>query len=119
MLEECIRKLVTQYFKATRDGNVDEWVDTFATDAVAHDPVYEPPTEGHEALRKLFEESPPVGLTEEVVIVEGNRVTVKWIGCERHGQKVVCEGIDIFEVEIECKIKTQWACQYPVNCGDG
>ncbi len=113
MLEEYIRELVAQYFKATRDGNVDEWLDTFAQDAVAHDPVHGPPTEGHEALRKLFEGSPPIGLTEEFVLVEGNKVAVKWKGRERHGQKVICEGIDIFEVKIECKIQTQWACQHP------
>lgn len=106
---------VAEYFAALRAMDVDRWVDTFAPDAVSHDPVGAPAHNGHAAIRafltgvvSLFE---TFGLTEDRVFLAGNSAAVKWTGCGigRNGRSVTFEGIDVIECDGEGKIIAVYA----------
>ncbi|MDQ6662863.1 MAG: nuclear transport factor 2 family protein [Acidobacteriota bacterium] len=103
---------VAEYFAALRAMDADRWVNTFASDAVSHDPVGVPPHHGHAALRQfltgvlsLFQ---TVGLTEEHIFIAGNSAAVKWNGqgVGRNGRAVTFEGIDVIDCDAEGKIAT-------------
>lgn len=106
------QKAVADYFAAIRAMDVDGWLSTFAEDAVTNDPVGAPPLNGHAALRQFFEgiagAFEKVGLFEDQVFINGNEAAVKWTGrgTGKNGREVTFEGIDVFEVNDEGKIKT-------------
>lgn len=119
MSTEAIKKVVSDYFRATRSMDAEAWLDTFATDAISHDPVGSTPMEGKESLRQFFAgitgafES--VGLTEDSVFISGNGAAVKWSGqgVGKNGRRVTFEGIDVFEINDEGKIQTMWGYWNP------
>ena len=112
MSPEIISQLVRDYFAATRAMDREAWVTTFAEDAVSYDPVGGPKIEGHKGLAAFFESITgafrEVGLNAEQVFVAGNSAAVKWTGqgVSKQGNKVHFEGIDVFEVNEQGKIKT-------------
>lgn len=112
MSSENIRETVADYFKAIREMDVDAWLATFAEDAVSHDPVGAPPSEGHAGLRAFFEgitgAFETVGLFEDSVFVAGESAAVKWTGrgTGKNGRDVVFEGIDVFEINADNRIQT-------------
>jgi steroid delta-isomerase len=109
-----IRQTVAAYFAATRARDADAWLATFAEDAVSHDPVGAPPSEGHRGLRQFWQTVTAafdtVGLTEGPVFVAGNRAAVWWkgAGVGVNGRTVSFEGIDVFEVNDAGKIQRMW-----------
>ena len=111
MSTEAIPIAVAEYFAATRAMDMEAWVATSAEDAVSHDPVGGPAIEGHEGLRQFFqgvtEGFELAGLTEDHVFVAGNGAAVRWTGhgVGKNGREVSFEGIDVFEVNEEGKIK--------------
>ena len=106
------QKAVADYFAAIRAMDVNQWLSTFAEDAVTNDPVGSPPLNGHAALRQFFEgiagAFEKIGLFEDQVFINGNEAAVKWTGrgTGKNGREVTFEGIDVFEVNDEGKIKT-------------
>jgi steroid Delta-isomerase len=101
---------VGEYFAALRAMDVDRWVNTFAPDAISHDPVGAPAHQGHAALRAFltaaFSRFEKVGLTEDHVFLAGNSAAVKWTGSgiDRNGKNVTFEGIDVIECDSDGKI---------------
>jgi steroid delta-isomerase len=87
------------------------WVNTFADDAVSHDPVGSPPIIGHQKLSEFYQSIAAafteVSLTEQEVFIAGNGAAVKWIGrgTSKQGKQVQFEGIDVFEVNESGKIQ--------------
>ncbi len=55
---EAIATLVTSYFAATRDMDVEAWLATFAEDAISHDPVGEVPLRVTISCGNTFSKSP-------------------------------------------------------------
>jgi len=112
MSSESIRETVADYFRAIRAMDTDAWLATFAEDAVSHDPVGAPATEGHGRLRAFFEgitgAFEKVELFEDSVFVAGDSAAVKWTGrgTGKNGRDVVFEGIDVFEINADNKIQT-------------
>jgi len=105
------RRVIGEYFAALRAMDPEAWANTFAEDAVSHDPVGAPPHQGRAALRQfltgvvsLFE---MVGLTEDQVFVNGNQGAVKWTGRGKgkNGRSVTFEGIDVIQVNDRGKIQ--------------
>src|SRR6266852_1625851 len=101
------RQVIGEYFAALRAMDPDAWSNTFAEDAVSHDPLGAPPHNGRAALRQflagvvsLFE---TFGLTEDQIFVNGNQAAVKWTGRGKgkNGRSVVFEGIDVIQVNNE------------------
>jgi steroid delta-isomerase len=115
MSKEAIQKVVADYFAAIRAMNVEGVVATFAEDAVSQDPVGAPAIEGHEGIRQFFQDITSAfekaGLTEDYVFISGNGAAVKWTGygVGKNGREVHFEGIDVFEVNEQGKIKNLWA----------
>ena len=101
---------IAEYFAALRAMDTERWVNTFAEDAVSHDPVGAPPHHGHAELRtfltgvmSLFDQ---LGLTEDQVFLHSNSAAVKWTGSGvgRNGAKVTFEGVDVIDCNAEGKI---------------
>jgi steroid delta-isomerase len=121
MSPEVISKAVKDYFAAIRAMDQKAWVNTFAEDAVSHEPVGAPPIVGHEKLAEFFQSITAafkeVGLTENDVFVAGNGAAVKWTGSgvSQSGNKVHFEGIDIFEINEAGKIQTLHAYWNPAE----
>ena len=119
MTPEAMQTLVTRYFAATRAMDLDAWLACFADDAVSHDPYGAPPIQGKEELRKFFlsvaTAFTEIGFTENFVIVTGNRAAVKFTsrGIGTKGTTVICEGIDVFEVNDRGTIQTMWGYWNP------
>ena len=115
MSKEAIQKAVANYFAAFRAMDIEAFVNSFAVDAVVHDPVGEPASEGHEGLRQLFQEMlsnfEKTRMTEDHVFVAGNGAAVKWTVymMGKNGREVNIEGIDVFEVNEEGKIQKNWS----------
>jgi steroid delta-isomerase len=109
-----IRQAVAAYFAATRTMNLDAWLATFAPDALDYDPVGTPPVVGHQGLRQFFQTITGVferlGITEDHVFVGGNGAAVKWTGrgVGKNGRDITFEGIDVFEIDDQGKIRKLW-----------
>lgn len=116
-----ISRAVRAYFLAIRAMDADAWVNTFAEDATSFDPVGSPGVNGRDALREFFESIcknfKSVAMNEDSVFVAGNGAAVKWTGkgTSTSGKEVRFEGIDVFEVNEDGKIKTVQAYWNPAE----
>ncbi len=121
MSPEVVSLAVRAYFAALRAMDQQAWVDTFAEDAVSHDPVGAQPIRGHQQLGDFFQSITgafkEVGLTEDQVFVAGNGAAVKWSGrgVSKQGRKVRFEGIDVFVINEAGKIETLHAYWNPAE----
>lgn len=119
MPTDVIEKVVSDYFAATRTMSMEDWIDTFADNAISYDPVGGPPLEGHDSLRQFFQgitqAFETVGLTEDKVFISGNGAAVMWTGrgVGKNGREITFEGIDVFEVNEKGKIQRLWAYWNP------
>lgn len=115
MTRDSIHKVVADYFAAIRALDAEQWVATFAEDAVSKDPYGSQELAGHDALRQFFlgiaGGFETLSFTEESVFVSGDRAAVKWSasGVGKNGRPVTFEGIDVFEVNGAGKIQKLWA----------
>ena len=121
MSPEIISKVIKAYFAALRAMDQRAWVNTFAEDAISHDPVGAPPILGHQKLGEFFETITAafkeVGLTEDEVFIAGNGAAVKWTGRgkSKQGKDVRFEGIDVFEINEAGRIQTLHAYWNPAE----
>jgi steroid delta-isomerase len=121
MAPEIVTRAVRDYFAALRAMDQEAWINTFAEDAVSHDPVGAPPIVGHEKLAEFFQTImaafKEVALTEEEVFIAGNGAAVKWNGrgISQRGRKAHFDGIDVFEVNEAGKIQTVHAYWNPAE----
>lgn len=121
MSPEIISQAIKNYFAALRAMNQNAWVNTFAEDAISHDPVGAPAIEGHQQLAEFFQSITAafkeVGLTEDQVFVAGNQAAVKWTGTgiSKQGNKVRFEGIDVFTINEAGKIQALEAYWNPAE----
>ena len=119
MSTEAIRKVVSDYFAATRAMDIEAWLATFADNAISYDPVGGPPIEGHDSLRQFFQgimgAFEKVGLKEDKVFISGNGAAVLWTGhgVGKNGREVSFEGIDVFEINEDGKIQKMWGYWAP------
>jgi steroid delta-isomerase len=103
---------IAAYFAATRAMDREAWVRTFAGDGATHDPADAPPRKGRAALLEFFDGilglTEKIGLTEDHVFVCGDTAAVKWTGrgIGKNKKPFKFEGIDVFEIDPNGKIKT-------------
>src|SRR5215813_15142176 len=109
--KEQIEKIVADYFAATRAMDKQAWLDTFAEDGTSTDPMGAPPLDSVEKLAAFFDgitgAFEKVGIQENEVCVAGNGAAVKWTGygTGKNGREVTFQGIDVFEIDENGKIK--------------
>lgn len=121
MSPQLVSQAVKAYFAALRAMDEGAWVNTFADDAVSHDPVGAPPITGHQKLSEFYQSIAgafkEVSLTEQEVFIAGNGAAVKWIGrgTSKQGKQVQFEGIDVFEINELGKIQTLRAYWNPAE----
>jgi len=121
MKTENIRDAIATHYAAIRAMDMNAWLDTYANDAVSHDPVGSPPHIGHDGLRQFFQgisaALETMGMREEQVFLAGSEAAIKWAGYGRgkNGRDVTFEGIDVFEMNAEGKIQTQWTYWDPTQ----
>ena len=121
MAPEVVTKAVKAYFAAIRAMDIPAVVDTFASDAVTHDPVGTPPNVGQQKIAEFFQNImaafKEVGLKEDEVFIAGNGAAVRWSGrgISQSGHKVHFEGIDVIEVNESGKIQTLHAYWNPAE----
>jgi steroid delta-isomerase len=110
-------EVIERFYAALRANDVAAWLDTFASEAIAHDPVGMPPHHGHEGLRAflsgVLEQFASFRLTEEDVFLAPNGAAVKWTGRGqgRNGRPVEFSGIDVFDFNGDgkiCLLKAYW-----------
>jgi steroid Delta-isomerase len=112
---EKIQETIAAYFAATRAMDKEAWLNTFAEDGVSNDPVGAPPLDTAEKRAAFFDgiagAFERVGLQENQVFFAGNGAAVKFTGTGtgKNGRDVTFEGIDVFEMNEDGKIKTMWA----------
>ena len=109
------KDVVLEYFRRLNEGDVDQVLELFATDAVIEDPVGSVPREGAEALREYYEITleqarcevtvgTPVGAqdgTSVAIPVTGRLVALQ----DPEQRRVSIECVDIFGVDDEGLIK--------------
>ena len=109
--------VVARFYAALRSNDVEAWLANFAADAIAHDPVGEPPHHGHTGLRNFLSgvlgQFETFGLTEDNVFHAPQGAAVQWTGRGRgrNGRPVEFHGIDVFEFDHDGKIlslKAYW-----------
>ena len=106
-----ITEIIGRFYAALRSHDVAAWLDTFAEDAIAHDPVGMPPHYGHEGLKAFLSgvlaQFVSFGLTEDDVFHAPNSAAVRWTGRGhgRNGRTVQFSGIDLFEFDGNGKIR--------------
>ena len=121
MSPEVISTVIKAYFAALREMDQRAWVNTFAEDAISHDPMGAPPIVGHQRLGEFFDTITAafkkVGLTEDVIFIAGDGAAVKWTGrgTSKQGRDVRFEGIDVFEINAAGKIQTLRAYWNPAE----
>ena len=94
---------------------------TFAEDGTTYDPVGSEGVTGREAIREFFnsiiKNFKSVALNEDSIFVAGDGAAVKWTGkgTSANGKNVNFEGIDVFEVDADGKIRTLRAYWNPAE----
>ena len=105
--------VVSDFFAAASQGDVNGVLATFAEDAVSEDPVGSPRLSSNAKRRQLYESWAQMGLdsptfTEDHVYDSGNSVAVKWSGTARRGEhEITFGGIDVFEIGEDGQIVRQ------------
>ena len=116
-----VSRAVRGYFLAIRAMDADAFANSFAEDGTTHDPEGTPAITGRAALREFLasicKNFKSVSLDEDSVFVAGNGAAVKWTGrgTSASGREVNFEGIDVFEMDEDGKIKTIHAYWNPAE----
>jgi steroid Delta-isomerase len=116
-----ISRAVRAYFLAIRAMDAEAYANTFAEDGTTFDPEGTPGITGRPALREFLQSIcknfKSVSLDEDSVFVAGNGAAVKWTGhgTSASGKEVKFEGIDVFDMNEDGKIKTIHAYWNPAE----
>jgi len=116
-----ISRAVRAYFLAIRAMDAEAFANTFAEDGTTYDPEGSPGITGRPALieflSSICKNFKSVSLDEDSIFVAGNGAAVKWTGrgTSASGKAVNFEGIDVFEMNDDGKIKTIHAYWNPAE----
>jgi steroid delta-isomerase len=121
MNPETVKTTVNRLLDAMKERDFDRWLTCFADDVKNHNPVGTPPLQGHEAMKRVFQNT--VGgftdwkLTVESMFVAGNEAAVKYTatGKMKNGKMVVIDGINVYEVNDAGKVQTVRAYWHPAE----
>ncbi len=112
MGQDQVASAFARFYAALRANDVDAWVNLFAADARARDPVGTPAHQGLDGLRAflsgVLQQFETFGPTEEEVFCVPGGAAVRWTGSGRgrNGRDVTFRGIDVFALDSEGRIKS-------------
>jgi steroid delta-isomerase len=121
MNRETVKATVTSLIAAIQKRDCDAWLACFADDARNYNPVGTPPIQGHDGLRRIFDNMVGVmkdwKFTAESMFVAGNEAAVKYTatGVLKNGKMVVIDGINVYEVNEQGKVQTVRAYWHPAE----
>ncbi len=116
MTKETIETVVKSYFANMAAMNAQAWVENFTEDGVIYDPVGKPPSNVQSDYQKFFGLLSMIfaklELTLDNIFIVDNGAAVKWKmqGVGKNGNQGVAEGISVFEINENGKIKQ--VCSY-------
>ena len=111
MTQETIKAVVNSYFTNMAAMNGEAWVENFSEDAMLYDPVGKPPSKVQSDYQKFFGLLSMIfaklELTPDNIFIVDNGAAVKWTmrGVGKNGNQGVAEGISVFEINENGKIK--------------
>lgn len=114
-----VENTLARYFGAIRSSNSQAWAGTFADGALVYDVTGDPTQAGRIGLRQFFTSHrgtfESLSLTEDDVVVSGDKAAVKWTGRGegKNGRLVRFEGVNVFEIGPEGKIRLAWSYWNP------
>jgi ketosteroid isomerase-like protein len=106
-----IEQLLIQYYHQVATLNPENWLQTFAEDALVYDPVGKPPLNVQQDAHKFFEILSKfydkLDVTPEKIFVAGHAAAVNWKMnvVARNGRTAEAEGIAIIEFNEAGKIQ--------------
>ena len=115
MTTATISTLINDYAAAISALDTDRYLDTFADDAVAYDPVGTAASIGKAGIRQFSENTGGLFATIDMQFTFahtiGDEVAIKWLanGTGKNGRTVSFEGIDIWKLNQAGKIQTLYA----------
>lgn len=121
MKPETVKATMTSLIAAIQARDCDAWLACFADDAKNYNPVGTPPIQGHEGLKKVFQNMAGAmkdwKFTAESMFVAGNEAAVKYTatGTLKNGKLVVMDGINVYEVNDAGKVQTVRAYWHPAE----
>ena len=81
-MSSTVADVARRYFEASRGMDPTAWANLFADNAVAEDPVGEPPHVGRPAIRaflaSIVDGFSTIGLHENFTTIAGTNAAVKW-----------------------------------------
>ncbi len=114
-----VENTLARYFGAIRASNTQAWAGTFADGALVYDVTGDPGQAGRIGLRQFFTSHrgmfESLSLTEDDVVIAGDKAAVKWTGrgAGKNGREVRFEGVNVFEIGPEGKIRLAWSYWNP------
>jgi steroid delta-isomerase len=114
-----VETTLARYFGAIRASNTQAWAGTFADGALVYDIPDNPAQAGRIGLRQFFTAHrgmfDSLSLTEDDVVIAGDKAAVKWTGRGegKNGRQVRFQGVNVFEVGPEGKIRLAWSYWNP------
>ncbi|MGK7922404.1 MAG: nuclear transport factor 2 family protein [Trichodesmium sp.] len=111
MTKEDIEKLINSYFTNMATMNAKAWIENLAEDAIMYDPVGKPQINVNSDYQKFFGLLSMIYAKLELIIdnifIVENGAAVKWTmrGIAKNDKQGVAEGITVFEINDNCKIK--------------
>ena len=114
-----VENTLARYFGAIRASNAQAWTGIFAAGALVYDVTGESGQSGRIGLRQFFTNHrgmfDSLSLTEDDVVIAGDKAAVKWTGRGegKNGRQVRFEGVNVFEIGPEGKIRLAWSYWNP------
>jgi steroid delta-isomerase len=111
MTKESVQEAVERYYAALSARDLEAWLACFSEDVVSHSPVGAPVIEGRDGMRlalKLVANTlREIHIAPDDVYVCGSSAAVKWSarGTGHDGRPVSFAGINVFEVDLEGRIR--------------
>lgn len=112
ILQELIRETIHAYFAANNALDVERFVAAFAPDAVLYNAAETSPLTGHDAVRRVAEQSlhpfSELNATIQNIFFAADGAAVFYTVhlTAKNGRTVTSEGIDVMEINSEGKIQT-------------
>jgi steroid delta-isomerase len=108
---ERVRSVVDRYVEASNCNDKAAVLALFASDAVWHDPVGQPPHVGHDEIGQFFDDARALAdriemVTRDVIVCADEAVLLFEIHATIGDQTMVMDVVEVFEIDADERIAT-------------